>query len=196
MGRIPRLVLVTIVATLGLATAADARGVLEYQDLEGSAVPDLLRRGRGQQPASEQGGQRLARLVPGGPAARPAPAGMRGPGLRLRLLRDPGRRHHPLRRRGRRLVLRLRRASPTASSVVMAGGGGNDTLGTPGATRPASSPATTATTGSSRGRGTTRSRVDGGNDNMEAGEGTDSLLGGDGDDKLNGDGYASRRRRT
>jgi hypothetical protein len=77
MGRIPRLVL----ATLGIATAADARGVLEYQVLEGSEYLIYFAEDSGSSPllSKEDNGSRAS--FPADQLLGPLPAGCEDSGF-------------------------------------------------------------------------------------------------------------------
>ncbi len=188
MGRIPRLVLATIVATLGIATAADARGVLEYQVLEGSEYLIYFAEDAGSGPllSQEDNGSRAS--FPEDQLLAPLPAGCEAPNFGFVYCTIPA----------GGIILYGGAGTdsffvfddlPDSVTVLMAGNGGNDTLKDTGRNAPSF---ITGDDGNDRiesGPGNDEIEGGPGNDTMEAAEGADLMLGGDGDDSLNGDGF-------
>jgi hypothetical protein len=189
MGRIPRLMLATLVATLASAPSALAAGALNYeQDTEGTIYLTYRADDGGSNPilSLEDNGPRAA--FPADEVSQFPSPDCENPGF--------GYVYCPIPPGG---VVMFGGAGadsfyvfdgfPAAVQVVMFGGGGNDTLKDPNRNAPSYIAGEDGNDTIDSGEGNDELEGGSGNDTIDAGEGTDSLLGGDGDDKLNGDGY-------
>jgi hypothetical protein len=196
MGRTPRLMLATLVATLTLATGAQAKGVLEYQDLPAGRFLIYFAEDAGSNALlstreindAEHNGTFLTI------AASDVTTYQNGTG---QCFEDFGFINCGFPAGG--VILYGGAGSdnffvfddvPDGLLVLQTGNGGNDTLKDTGRNAPSYISGDAGNDTIDSGPGNDEIEGGTGNDIMDAGDGADSLLGGDGDDKLNGDGYA------